>query len=367
MDINQIYKRNFRFSATRYEEWQAGQCISQGRINCIITAEVIEQSIHFELSDKHNLRILDSFDFEFEGSAILQGRIQYVHDTADWNPIAPIVCHLFIENGTISYVRFGMTNPDRLIEFYGDVIGFDQPSSNVRKAVIHKNVSAAQIVSELKSYGMFNTNAVMERAGYLYKDNSNVKTKEQAQNIIEALKLFVECNKLNNKDKDGNCLLKPKILMFIALCNYKIGNISQAYYVAQKAYKAIDEAEEDCPFEGVPRSAFGEDTIKELIQIIECEHLDSVDKNMCAEDIDENSIDTSMFETLMRESQKESVTSKQNIKSLIEAITHIQKQFSKIGEETGDVFLAFQNNQALGIVQKCLVFCVGEIQVWLAQ
>lgn len=120
--MTRIFKKDFRFLANRYEEWQGGRCISQGAISCEIVAETKFNSIHIELSGADNLRILKSFNFEFLGSDILPDRVQYVHASSVFNPIVPVVCHLFYKRDTITYVRFAMTNPDRIIELYGSML-----------------------------------------------------------------------------------------------------------------------------------------------------------------------------------------------------------------------------------------------------
>lgn len=216
MVIDNFYKRNFRFQANRYEEWQGGQCISEGGLSCGISGTVHNNVIHFILSDKGNLRIPSSFSFELVGSQILGDRIQYVHATSDFNPVIPMVCHLFVKNGTISCVRFAMTNPDRLIEFYGKLVELDQPVQ-VDADSVESIPKAEHILSELSSYGMMNTEAIMERAVELYNDHANVRNLTDAKCIVEALKLFVKCNQLHDKENDGQVsMLKPKILMFIA-------------------------------------------------------------------------------------------------------------------------------------------------------
>ena len=235
-DMTRVYKNNFRFIANRYEEWQAGRCISHGPIRTEILAEVSENSIHFELNEIDELRILQSFDFMCgdAASAILRDRVQYSNATSDFNPIVPIVCHLFYSGDRIEYVRFAMTNPDRLIEFYGDMIELGQPSTGVRSSSSNNiAVTADDILEELDGYGMLNVDTIMERATRLYNDNANVRTIDEAEKVSESLKLFVEAynlerEKMEEDDKDYSVWM-PKILMFIALTNYKIGNINGAY------------------------------------------------------------------------------------------------------------------------------------------
>lgn len=126
--VNTFYKTSFRFSANRYEEWQAGRCISKGAISTRISAEVRDSTIHFELDDIADINMLKSFEFDIydEHFNVLSDRIQYSHPNYDCNPMTPVVCHLFIKGSTIDYVRFAMTNPDRIVEFYGSLIQTEQ-------------------------------------------------------------------------------------------------------------------------------------------------------------------------------------------------------------------------------------------------
>ena len=132
---SRFYNANFRFVANRYEEWQAGRCISKGPISTEIVAEVSGNTIHFELDNIGGIRMLKSFDFDIYGEdyCILPDRIQYSCGTDDFNPIVPIVCHIFYSGTTMQYVRFAMTNPDRLVEFYGTLVECGHPSTE-RKA-----------------------------------------------------------------------------------------------------------------------------------------------------------------------------------------------------------------------------------------
>ena len=249
-----------------------------------------------------------------------------------------------------------MTNPDRLIEFYGKLVELDQPVQ-VDADSVESIPKAEHILSELSSYGMMNTEAIMERAVELYNDHANVRNLTDAKCIVEALKLFVKCNQLHDKENDGQVsMLKPKILMFIALCNYKIDNTNRAYHIAQKALTAIDDAETNSPFIGIPKSMLGEDAINELLDAIKQNHWDKVDQDQDDDDVDENEVDTTVFDNLARSYSHNTATSKDNIKSLVQALSHIQKQFSEIGNKTGDVELAFQNNQVIEMYKNVLYF-----------
>ncbi len=119
---NRFYKASFKFIANRYEEWQAQQCISQGAISTEIIGLVCGNEIRFELNNIGNIRILKSFDFMIhdEKSCIHHDRILYF-TTSNFNPIVPVVCNIFYSGNVMQYVRFAMTNPDRLVEFYGSL------------------------------------------------------------------------------------------------------------------------------------------------------------------------------------------------------------------------------------------------------
>jgi hypothetical protein len=358
---NRFYKTNFVFVANRYEEWQAGRCISQGTIQTEIIAEVSGNTIHFELDDIGKIRMLKSFDFDIYGEdyCILPDRIQYSYGTSDFNPIVPMVCNIFYSGNTMQYVRFAMTNPDRLVEFYGSLVKLGQPS-NGRRKVNEGNIdtSAETILKELRSYGMVKADAIMERAVKLYNDNANVTSIDQAKKIIESLKLFVKAYQLDEEEhEEPGSPLKCKILMFIALCNYTIDNINRAYCIAKQGLDAINEAIENSHFTGIPRSMYGEDTIKELMDAIETNRYDEVTDEDDYYEIDPEEIDTTRFEEIAGQSEEDSdKPSKQQIKLMIETISHVQEQFVKTAERLGDSMRGFQIKQSLEAFKLPLFF-----------
>lgn len=360
---NKFYKTNFVFVANRYEEWQSGRCISQGQINTKITAEVEDNSIHFELDDIGKIRMLKSFDFDIyeEEYCILSDRIQYSYGTSDLNPIVPMICHIFYIGNTMQYVRFAMTNPDRLVEFYGSLVKLGQPSKGIRCVnEVNFDASAETILKELRSYGMEKADAIMEQAVKLYNDNANIASIAQAKNIIESLKLFVKAYQLDKEEEEHEALgspMKCKILMFIALCNYKIGNINRAYCIAKQGIDTIDEAIEHSPFSGIPRSMYGENTIKKLIDSIEANSYDEVTDEDDYYEIDPEEIDTARFDEIIGQSEKDSdKPSKQQIKQMIETISQVQKQFVKAAEHFDDSMRCFQIKQSFETFKLPLFF-----------
>jgi len=350
--MNRFYKTNFVFKANRYEEWQGGQCISQGPILTTVIAEVDENEIHFELDDIGEISMLKSFALDIYGEdyCILPDRIQYSRGTSDFNPVVPIVCNIFYRGNSMQYVRFAMTNPDRLVEFYGNLLDLGQPSTGIRSNKDNDSEATAEgIIEDLNSYGMVNADAIMERAVNLYNNNANVTSLEQAKAIIESLKLFVKAYQLDEKEheeEERTSALKPKILMFIALCNYKIDNINRAYCIAKQGLDAVDKAIEDSCFTGIPRTMYGADTLQAIIDIIEKDRFDEVKDEDLYYNIDPEQIDTRIFDKIISQSkEKPTKPTKQEIKVMIDTISHIQSEFSKIGEKTGDGLQAFKLNQ----------------------
>lgn len=349
---NRFYKTNFRFVANRYEEWQAGRCISKGPIATEIVAEVSGNSIHFELDDIGNIRMLKSFDFDIYGEdyCILQDRIQYALGTNDFNPIVPIVCNIFYRGNTMEYVRFAMTNPDRLVEFYGTLVQCGQPSTCRRTQMNTDNANTAEkILNELRGYGMLNTGAVFERAVKLFNVNSKVANVEQLKAILESLKLFVKALTLDQDENDGEATLAtPNILMYIALCNFKIGNMNQAYWVAKRGLDAIDDALENSPLI-VPKSQLGEETLNLLIKAIEAEHAGDIEYDEFSS-IDPFEIDTRLLDiaiSKMSTNNEMVKPTKEIIQKMIDTISQIQDQFVEAAEQIGDAIKGVQMRNAL--------------------
>lgn len=124
--MNFLSNKPFTFIADRYEEWSGGMCLSQGPVEAEITVTVNMRGLHVVVKGADSLRMYKEADYPFtDQSGDLGDRIQYVSQNIAFNPMAPIVFHIFYENRTINYIRFAMTSPDRIIEFYGKAISFD--------------------------------------------------------------------------------------------------------------------------------------------------------------------------------------------------------------------------------------------------
>ena len=130
MSLERYFNKRFRFRANRFEEWQGGRCISGGEIDLEILAVDNGNVLSFTLDSTRELRITSSFEFNKRYSSMLPDRIQYIR-SSDFNPEEPVVCHLFVKNDELRCVRFAMTNPDRIIEFYGSEITSAESFSKV--------------------------------------------------------------------------------------------------------------------------------------------------------------------------------------------------------------------------------------------
>lgn len=177
----------------------------------------------------------------------------------------------------------------------------EERKRNDEKTAVKYGKYAEKVLNELRNLGALNTVAVMERAVKLYNDNSNVTSLSQVLNVIESLSLFVKAYQLDKEEhQNPGSVMKCKILMFIALCNYKIDNINRAYCIAKQGTDAIDEAINNSMFAGMPRSMYGQDTINELLEAIENTRHDEVVNRDDYKKIDPEEIDTTRFEEIAR-------------------------------------------------------------------
>lgn len=146
--MDDIFGKGFRFVVDRYEEWANQKCTNQGDLKAEIVAEVVGDRIIFTISGAERLNIVKtpSMDLSNPQSTILKAadsflvtsdRIQYLANNITDINLDPYVCHLFYENGRISYIRFGFLHPDsspiapypsRIYEFYGDMVELDSAS-----------------------------------------------------------------------------------------------------------------------------------------------------------------------------------------------------------------------------------------------
>lgn len=121
-----LFKKSISFHVEKYEQWQQGRCTASGQISFDIhlIADATKISVKIPYASKFNMH--EKVSFDYIGSDVLGDRIQYVNapDTSE-DPSRPIILHIFVKEEKIEYVRFAMSFPDRIVEFYGYQIESD--------------------------------------------------------------------------------------------------------------------------------------------------------------------------------------------------------------------------------------------------
>ncbi len=269
----EIYKNNFIFHATRFEEWMNGQCLRNGFIEAEIVAESTTTDIRFYISETSSLDINDFSVFEFtdEANEPILDRIIYYHETASPEPNEPVECQLFKDGIMISGIRFTMINPLRVIEFYGNVIEIGQAKKHIYKES-SKIITAESVLSHLKATCRYDADEIMGAAVKHFELYSDAVSYEQKKGIVESLKLFIEVYKLLVEITSNDVrthLLLPKVCFFISICNLKISNIEQAYAIAKEGLTKVNAAISESVFENLPQEILGADDLKRVITDLE--------------------------------------------------------------------------------------------------
>lgn len=124
--MSSIYKKNFIFQASSYEEYQGGKKTASGTTSVRILAKVLDpETLGVILQGYVPVSINDNFGLPIFGAYngdILEDRVQYgrLPDRLSWNdPAEPIVCEIF---DTMRCIRFAMLSPLRIVEFTGRFI-----------------------------------------------------------------------------------------------------------------------------------------------------------------------------------------------------------------------------------------------------
>lgn len=148
-----LFKKNISYHVERYEEWQRGQCTAKGVLNFDLHLITTSNSISVKIPNASSFRMHNSVNFDFVGSDVLHDRIQYVNAPgSSEDPTRPIILHIFVKNGKIDCIRFAMSFPDRIIEFYGyQIISDTSDESMVKESSTFNNVSEDYKLSFLSS------------------------------------------------------------------------------------------------------------------------------------------------------------------------------------------------------------------------
>lgn len=334
-----VYRKSFVFRATRYEEWMDGQCINGDLFETDIVAEASSYDIQFYISNVGNLEInnTSTFEYEDESTELVLDRIIYSHDSDFLKSKEPVECQLFKVISGISCIRFTLPSPLRVIEFYGSLTKVG-PATNKQKK--ERDFKSDIIISELKKYYKYNADEIMSIAVKELEKNAEVTSFDQVTKVVECLKLFVEVYSIlqhEQKETGESPILMPKVYFFIALCNYKIGNFSQAYLVAKAANPIIDQVISESVFENLPREMLGGDDIDWLISHIENENPRIKEKNGYTNVVNPAVIDTGIIDSIARNDK--SLSAKGNIEindveSILSRINHIEASLLKLYEKT---------------------------------
>lgn len=118
--VQTLFKKSVSFHVERFEQWQQGRCTASGPIEFDIHLIADSNRISVTIPFASRFRMHEAVSFDFLGSQVLEDRVQYVNAPgASQDPTRPIILHIFAKNGKIDYIRFAMSFPDRIVEFYG--------------------------------------------------------------------------------------------------------------------------------------------------------------------------------------------------------------------------------------------------------
>lgn len=303
-----FYRQNLIYSAGRYEIWEAGKCLDKGMCAVTIKAISSESKIKFIIEGAEHLPLspIVTFFYQDPNAEILRDRIQYFDINNSGQ--TPSICNIFPSDDgeDITYIRFAVSGNVgyRIIEFYGQVL-------SVGEGVVDSSLSVTsseKIIKQLRQTHSYTSEAIMQWAVDIFNANSDLGNEDtqgaikKTDAIVEALKLFVEALKCDMKERDydeqGPSLMYPKYCMFIASCNYKIGNYNQAYHVATKGLESMDEIMENSVIQGFDKDFLGQKELQEIVDVIEDQNFEDIDWSIDSEDIDETEIDTTNYDEL---------------------------------------------------------------------
>lgn len=367
-----FYRKNIIYSADRYEIWEAGKCLDSGMCAATIKSIASDNKIKFVIEGIEGLPLspVATFFYQDSSAEILHDRIQYF-DLNNSGRI-PSVCNFFpTDDGEdIAYIRFAVAGNIgyKIIEFYGHVTRIGGVIDDPTLAV----TSASKIIGQLKQSRSYSSNSLLQWAVDIFNANSDFTSLDsdgfirRTDAIVESLKLFVEALKCDMQDEQGPSLMYPKYCMFIASCNYKIGNYNQAYHVANKGLESMDDVMEHSVFTGFDRDFLGQKELQEIVDAIEDKHFDEIDWSLDSMDIDETEVDTSRYEELKRRLTRYPDTkrnnsavpqkpSKNDIRELIEILDSLARNNPSDGLESwqfSQVMEVFKN-PLLMAWQKC--------------
>lgn len=198
----------------------------------------------------------------------------------------------------------------------------------------------------------------MEQAVQLYNNNCDMQNMMQLNNIMTALKKFISLNKTFYDREDA---ILPRIYSFIALCNYKMGNVDRAYWCAKKSVELGEMAMENSPFVA-STNLFLDPEVFALLEHLEENYAGEIDFSRGYQEEEENIFDDSVIRRMQEKhnSSNDRVPSENQIKGLVEALSAVQNQGAQYFNSQGDGAQAFQYRQLIDMF-KMPLYCAWQV------
>ena len=369
-----LYRTSIHYLADSYEIFEGGKRLDAGVCNVDIRGIAKQTEIKFVLTGAESFPLASVFLFPFSTpeAELLPDRIAYMKMFVPDGKNEPMVCHLFLKGDKLDFIRFAVMgmNGFKLFEFKGRLLEDD----NVEDISL-KVKSAETVISELRRTGSLTPQGLLDWGVDLYNANSDVETPENIRAIIEAFKVFVEAYKLemdrmadekedlyvdedDEEENDDNSFsfALPVILKFIALCNYKLNNLTQAGKVAELGLVELEKAMNNSFISFDPNN-LGKNTMEEIIDLVrEAGQYESYDED--DESFDETEMDLDYAEGMILfmeddDSRAEEISAG-NFRSLIKRINFsgdVLWQSMKGSDSTINLF------QILDITRNTLYYC----------
>ena len=198
----------------------------------------------------------------------------------------------------------------------------------------------------------------MEQAVQLYNNNCDMQNMMQLNNIMTALRKFISLNKTFYDREDA---ILPRIYSFIALCNYKMGNVDRAYWCAKKSVELGETAMENSPFVA-STNLFLDPEVFALLEHLKENYADEIDFSRGYQEGEENIFDDSVIRRMQEKhnSSNDRVPSENQIKGLVEALSAVQNQGAQYFNSQGDGAQAFQYRQLIDMF-KMPLYCAWQV------
>ena len=265
-----LYRASIHYLADSYEIYEDGKRLDAGVCNVDIRGIAKQSEIKFVLTGAESFPLTSVFVLPFSSpeADLLPDRIQYFKMFAPRGN-EPMLCHIFLKGEEIDFIRFAIMGMKgfKLFEFKGRLLEDD----NIEDISLRVK-SAETIIRELRRSGSLNPDRLLEWGVEIYNANCEFKTEDNIRALIEAFKLFIEADKRERRrmdeEQESSSLALPVILKLIALCNYKLGNLTQAGKVAECGLQELEIAQEESVLSFDPNT-LGKNTLEEIVDLVQ--------------------------------------------------------------------------------------------------